>query len=99
MGDRSIVERLRSALLYEGWGGESELPELAVGRIEELEAAALDAKAEIDRLREEVRAYREAARYDPMMDGSSRFSGWNLSALHRARSISERARAALNGGE
>lgn len=25
MGDRSIVERLRSALLYEGWGGESEL--------------------------------------------------------------------------
>ena len=39
MGDRSIVERLRSALLYEGWGGESELPELAADEIERLRAA------------------------------------------------------------
>lgn len=50
MGDRSIVERLRSALLYEGWGGESELPELAVGRIEELEAALMPFAEESDRI-------------------------------------------------
>lgn len=44
-------------------------------------------------LEAEVSAYREAARYDPMMSGEARFSGWNLSQLSRARRLSEAARS------
>lgn len=45
---------------------------------------------ERDALRAEVEAYRDAAKYDVLMEGP-RFSHWNRSQLDRARRISEAA--------
>jgi len=45
-------------------------------------------RAEIAMLREELDLYRDAAKYDVKMSGST-FSMWNRSALDRARKITE----------
>ena len=42
-------------------------------------------KAELERLRAEVTAWRECARYDPNMSGRALFKGWDRSALDRCR--------------
>lgn len=49
--------------------------------------------AEIERLRAELDAYRDAAMYDVKMDGAV-FSHWNRSQLDRARAMTEAARKA-----
>jgi hypothetical protein len=40
---------------------------------------------EIERLRSEVEAWRECARYDPMMSGNAMFKGWDRSQMDRCR--------------
>jgi len=46
-------------------------------------------------MREALEEWEECARYDPMMDGTSRFKGWDKSALDRCRHKMEERRAAL----
>ena len=53
-------------------------------RYYELEAWVEQQRVEIERLRAEVEAWRECAKYDPLMEGP-RFKGWDRSALDRCR--------------
>lgn len=63
--------------------------------LEDVERVLLEAleaprpRDELQQLRHELEGYREAALYDPMMSGESRFKGWNRSALDRARRVTE----------
>ena len=49
--------------------------------------------AELAAMRDEVMLYREAAVYNVMMGGAVFTGRWNMSALNRARKVSEAARA------
>ena len=57
------------------------------------DALSVEAADTIERLEAALREFVECARYDPHMDGSSTFMGWQQSALRRAET---RARDTLN---
>jgi len=50
----------------------------------------------LERLSDEVRAYRDAVELDPARPRSMRFRGWNMGKLARARRLTE---AALGSGD